>query len=108
IPELMKMLIKEIDEVVDKDWNADKFLSLLRRYVNSLPRWILKGNSPNEVFDRANYLRILPQMAEDADEMNEKSHLSPATPYRDISKIGYNDPCPCGSGKKYKKCCGNN
>ncbi|KAA6314958.1 hypothetical protein EZS27_034508, partial [termite gut metagenome] len=41
IPELMKMLIKEIDEVVDKDWNADKFLSLLRRYVNSLPRWIL-------------------------------------------------------------------
>jgi preprotein translocase subunit SecA len=24
----------------------------------------------------------------------------------DISKIGRNDPCPCGSGKKYKKCCG--
>jgi len=22
-------------------------------------------------------------------------------------KIGRNDPCPCGSGKKYKKCCGN-
>ena len=22
-------------------------------------------------------------------------------------KIGPNDPCPCGSGKKYKKCCGN-
>jgi len=22
------------------------------------------------------------------------------------SKIGRNDPCPCGSGKKYKKCCG--
>jgi uncharacterized protein YecA (UPF0149 family) len=21
-------------------------------------------------------------------------------------KIGRNDPCPCGSGKKYKKCCG--
>lgn len=24
------------------------------------------------------------------------------------SKIGRNDPCPCGSGKKYKKCCGMN
>ena len=24
----------------------------------------------------------------------------------DISKIGRNDPCPCGSGKKFKKCCG--
>jgi preprotein translocase subunit SecA len=25
---------------------------------------------------------------------------------RDQPKIGPNDPCPCGSGKKYKKCCG--
>ena len=24
---------------------------------------------------------------------------------RDGPKIGRNDPCPCGSGKKYKKCC---
>lgn len=24
------------------------------------------------------------------------------------NKIGRNDPCPCGSGKKYKKCCGKN
>ena len=25
---------------------------------------------------------------------------------REAPKIGRNDPCPCGSGKKYKKCCG--
>jgi preprotein translocase subunit SecA len=25
---------------------------------------------------------------------------------RDPDKVGRNDPCPCGSGKKYKKCCG--
>jgi SEC-C motif domain protein len=25
---------------------------------------------------------------------------------RETPKIGRNDPCPCGSGKKYKKCCG--
>jgi preprotein translocase subunit SecA len=25
---------------------------------------------------------------------------------RGSDKIGRNDPCPCGSGKKYKKCCG--
>lgn len=24
------------------------------------------------------------------------------------NKVGRNDPCPCGSGKKYKKCCGAN
>ena len=25
---------------------------------------------------------------------------------RSGAKVGRNDPCPCGSGKKYKKCCG--
>ncbi|MEM7581916.1 MAG: SEC-C metal-binding domain-containing protein [Acidobacteriota bacterium] len=25
---------------------------------------------------------------------------------RDSPKIGRNEPCPCGSGRKYKKCCG--
>jgi preprotein translocase subunit SecA len=31
----------------------------------------------------------------------------PKKPIRaDDSKVGRNDPCPCGSGKKYKKCCG--
>jgi len=29
----------------------------------------------------------------------------PATPFRTDPKIGRNDPCPCGSGRKYKKCC---
>ena len=27
---------------------------------------------------------------------------------RRVQKIGRNDPCPCGSGKKYKQCCGRN
>ncbi|MDR2743501.1 MAG: DnaJ domain-containing protein [Treponema sp.] len=38
----------------------------------------------------------------DDDEDEEK--LEPLR--RDAPKIGRNDPCPCGSGKKYKKCCG--
>jgi preprotein translocase subunit SecA len=29
-----------------------------------------------------------------------------ATIKRDVPKVGRNDPCPCGSGKKYKKCHG--
>lgn len=29
-----------------------------------------------------------------------------ASPVRKGNKVGPNDPCPCGSGKKYKKCCG--
>ena len=27
-------------------------------------------------------------------------------PVKKANKIGRNQPCPCGSGKKYKKCCG--
>ena len=33
---------------------------------------------------------------------------SPITVVRTAPKIGRNDPCPCGSGKKYKNCCGRN
>jgi len=29
------------------------------------------------------------------------------TVHRAAKKVGRNDPCPCGSGKKYKKCCGS-
>ena len=30
----------------------------------------------------------------------------PETPAKPVQKVGRNDPCPCGSGKKYKNCCG--
>jgi preprotein translocase subunit SecA len=37
----------------------------------------------------------------------EKEEKKPAQPQvRKEKKVGRNDPCPCGSGKKYKKCCG--
>ncbi len=32
--------------------------------------------------------------------------MDPKGPPRRVDKVGRNDPCPCGSGKKYKKCCG--
>ncbi len=31
---------------------------------------------------------------------------TPETFVRETPRVGRNDPCPCGSGKKYKKCCG--
>lgn len=37
----------------------------------------------------------------------EKDYKRPKTIVKG-PKIGRNDPCPCGSGKKYKKCCGRN
>lgn len=37
-----------------------------------------------------------------------KEQKKSTTIVHDGPKIGRNDPCPCGSGKKYKKCCGAN
>ncbi|HYC00222.1 MAG TPA: YchJ family protein [Candidatus Limnocylindrales bacterium] len=36
---------------------------------------------------------------------HEGAAPEPATVRRDAPKVGRNDPCPCGSGRKYKKCC---
>ncbi|MDD5483574.1 MAG: preprotein translocase subunit SecA, partial [Kiritimatiellae bacterium] len=36
----------------------------------------------------------------------EGGGMAPATVRRESAKVGRNDPCPCGSGKKFKKCCG--
>ena len=37
----------------------------------------------------------------------DKSKVKKQTPKR-VKKVGRNEPCPCGSGKKYKNCCGKN
>lgn len=39
-------------------------------------------------------------------EGHQHHHEKPQTVQRESPKIGRNDPCVCGSGKKYKKCCG--
>lgn len=58
---------------------------------------------------KAEYLYNLPQWegifsAEKRKEIQKKYRESVMV--RNENKIGRNDPCPCGSGKKYKKCCG--
>jgi preprotein translocase subunit SecA len=37
---------------------------------------------------------------------NGGAKSAPQQPIVNKNNIGRNDPCPCGSGKKYKKCCG--
>ena len=39
------------------------------------------------------------------DDLDDSSECDAPQPYIAEPKIGRNDPCPCGSGKKYKKCC---
>jgi len=52
----------------------------------------------------AGYDHLAREMAQQAQEETQKVQ----TIIRQAPKVGRNDPCPCGSGKKYKKCCGKN
>jgi preprotein translocase subunit SecA len=58
----------------------------------------------------ANALGLDPSIAGAGDmvsEVNaEVSQEEKTRPVRSGPKVGRNDPCPCASGKKYKKCCG--
>jgi preprotein translocase subunit SecA len=45
----------------------------------------------------------MPSAAPKADKTGKQETIR-----RDMPKVGRNDPCPCGSGKKYKNCCGRN
>ncbi|GAB2671776.1 YecA family protein [Paenibacillus thermoaerophilus] len=70
---------------------TDKLVLLM----NSTRQWVLKGYSPDE-------LSALRQRASVAEESAKKADVISMETRR---KIGRNDPCPCGSGKKFKKCC---
>ena len=60
----------------------------------------------------ADYLYGLPQwetiLGEEKIAEIAKKYKQSKTVRRAEPKVGRNDPCPCGSGKKYKHCCGRN
>lgn len=65
----------------------------------------------NMVAAKAEWLWTLPQWNELLTPERQKElykEQKSSTTIRKAPKIGRNDPCPCGSGKKYKKCCGRN
>ena len=47
-----------------------------------------------------------PEKTEDKNLQTNRP-TGPIMPKKVAREIGRNDPCPCGSGKKYKNCCGN-
>lgn len=68
---------------------VERLMPILTDVWNNVRIWSNKGHTPNEMTDNFGrpVLRVLPGAGK---------------------KPGRNDPCPCGSGKKYKKCCGRN
>ncbi len=73
-------------------FDFDQIQHLMKHIVevrNNTRLWLNHGHTPNELFAKErNYLNPIPNKP------------------LQIAKIGRNEPCPCGSGKKYKKCCG--
>ncbi|MHB1652415.1 MAG: preprotein translocase subunit SecA [Desulfitobacteriaceae bacterium] len=58
-------------------------------------------------------MRVTPQVREQVPEepqnlSTNRDEKEPLRPVHTGEKVGRNDPCPCGSGKKYKHCCGAN
>lgn len=87
--------------------------------INNFPRWILKGNTSDEVHDKEErskakkqppQLVMGPNMKKAGIDISQKefNDLWKDSNVQFTSKAGRNDPCPCGSGKKYKHCCGSN
>lgn len=66
----------------------------------------------NMVEAKAEWLYTLPQwdaiLPADVRKALYKEQKMSTTVINTQPKVGRNDPCPCGSGKKYKKCCGAN
>lgn len=66
----------------------------------------------NMVDAKADWLYELPQWDAIFDAETKKAlyleQKKSGTVRREGKKVGRNDPCPCGSGKKYKQCCGRN
>ncbi|WP_246943574.1 SEC-C metal-binding domain-containing protein [Bacillus pinisoli] len=75
--------------------SEDTFQALTNHIIylmNNTKQWYLKGHTSME----------LKEQKPSNQQTNQLSNPSSTTE----EKIGRNDPCPCGSGKKYKKCCG--
>lgn len=73
---------------------------LLVQFHNHTRQWMLKGHTPAEVHAQTKSPAALHS------HRHSRPTLPTKAPKGAAVKVGRNDPCPCGSGKKYKKCCG--
>jgi hypothetical protein len=75
---------------------VQRMMDALVLLMNNTREWYLKGYTSEELFAQEKKA-LLPMP-------NKKGEI---ISLQTRQKIGRNDPCPCGSGKKFKKCCGN-
>ena len=90
----VKTPIEEMNENTEVNLGFDKEL-LYKNMVDAQADWLYELPMWDEIFDEEKK-KVLYREAKKANTIVKGK------------KIGRNDPCPCGSGKKYKKCCGKN
>ena len=87
----------------------DLFSDLISRIKEeSLKRLFLVKVQREEEGAEAKERAVAPRPARVVLSRGDIKSAGKTTQKREGVKIGRNDPCPCGSGKKYKKCCGAN
>lgn len=84
-----------------KDMNqTNEVMQLIMDLSNNIRIWENNGHTPNEIFEKFEKPNLRPLTDKPFDFGG-----SNVIDMKSRQKIGRNDPCPCGSGKKYKKCC---
>ena len=79
---------------------------LLTSWWETARDWFATRTRPSS--EDSELARALPARDAETLDESEPAFPTPTTPIREYApRIGRNDPCPCGSGKKYKRCCGN-
>ncbi len=95
-------MFEEMNENIQND--AVKFI--MRAKFTPETQIQLKSMAKDIKESHANAPAVTPQSASKPIQ-GTTGNNAPQTPVkRESSKVGRNDPCPCGSGKKYKDCCG--
>ena len=80
---------------------TEKHPAVLRVRNNDLAQEVVQICNENGVHF---ILGLEPDKPEDISDLERA--LNPPEPMLASPRVGRNDPCPCGSGKKSKKCCG--
>ena len=66
---------------------------------------VTTGSAPRRASENLRYVHT-PDASQPGQPSRSKTKKGAQRPARVAKEPGRNDPCPCGSGKKYKKCCG--
>ncbi len=62
-------------------------------------------NRTGDIFDPAEFEQKKKTLSEEELKYFQKMKLSPTAKQLVSHRVGRNDPCPCGSDRKFKKCC---